>query len=55
MLIFLILTLLASGAGIWFLVAMNIRDEPLLGVVGLILLNGAGMTGAAYGLLSSTV
>jgi hypothetical protein len=53
-LILLALTLLVAAAGVSFLVSMIVRDEPVLGVVGLMLLCGAGLTGAAYGLVSST-
>jgi hypothetical protein len=51
--VILAFVVLAVGVGIALLVSMSKRDEPLLGVYGLISLNLAGMGGAAYGVLSS--
>lgn len=53
MYVILAFVVLAAGVGITLLVNMGKRDEPLLGVYGLISLNLAGMGGAAYGVISS--
>lgn len=53
MYVFLAVIVLAVAAGVALLVRMGARDEPLLGVYGLISLCVAGMAGSAYGVLSS--
>ncbi|WP_156993079.1 hypothetical protein [Pseudonocardia acaciae] len=53
MFILAVLVLLIAALGIGLLVAMSVRDEPLLGVFGLIALSAAGMAGSAYGVLTS--
>lgn len=53
MYVMLSLVVLAVAVGVALLVSMGRRDEPLLGVYGLISLCIAGMAGSAYGVLSS--
>jgi len=53
MLAFLVATALAALAGTALLIGMVVRSDTYLGVLGLISLCVAGITGAAYGVLHS--
>lgn len=53
MYVFLAVIVLAVAVGVVLLARMGARDEPLLGVYGLVSLCIAGMAGSAYGVLSS--
>ena len=55
MLVFLLLTVLFSVAGVALLVTMYLRDNALHGVAALIVLCVAGATAATHGILSSAV
>jgi hypothetical protein len=50
--ILLVLTFATVAAAMWLLVDMLRRDEPALGTIGLMVLQAAGVMGAAYGVLS---
>jgi NADH:ubiquinone oxidoreductase subunit K len=49
----LVLTVAVTAVGIGLIVEMYRRDEPLLGVVSLCVLTGAGVLGSTYGMLAS--
>ena len=53
MYVFLAVIVLAVAAGVALFARMGARDEPLLGVYGLVCLCIAGLAGSAYGVLSS--
>lgn len=53
MLACLLLTAGFSAGGAWYFGAMHLRNDPYYGALGLMLLCGAGMTSAAYGVLHS--
>jgi hypothetical protein len=53
MVLLLVLVVLVSCVGVGLLVGMWTRRDPLLGVIGLVALDGSGVAAAAYGMLSS--
>ncbi|GII22884.1 hypothetical protein Pme01_24810 [Planosporangium mesophilum] len=52
MIILFVLTFATVAAAMWLLVDMLRRNEPALGMIGLMVLQAAGVMGAAYGVLS---
>jgi hypothetical protein len=54
MIILLVLTLATVAVGVYLMVGMLRRDEPVLGMIGLMVLQMAGFIGTAYGVLSRT-
>ncbi|NJC69400.1 hypothetical protein HC031_06655 [Planosporangium thailandense] len=52
MIVLLVLTLATVAVGVYLMVRMLGRDEPALGMIGLMVLQAAGVMGAAYGVLS---
>jgi hypothetical protein len=49
----LVLTFATIAVGVYLMVVMLRRDEPTLGMIGLMVLQIAGVMGAAYGVLTS--
>jgi len=52
-LVFFVIVMIAAAAGIGFLASMLIRDEPILGAIGLMITCAAAMAASAYGVLNS--
>jgi hypothetical protein len=52
--VLLVLTLATIAVGVCLMVGMFRRNEPALGMVGLMILQLGGVLGAAYGVLSRT-
>jgi hypothetical protein len=50
--VLLVLTLATVAVGVYLMVGMLRRDEPVLGMIGLMVLQLAGVIGTAYGVLS---
>jgi hypothetical protein len=50
--VLLLLTLVTIAVALYLMVGMLRRDEPVLGMIGLMILQVAGVMGAAYGVLS---
>jgi hypothetical protein len=50
--VLLVLTLAAIAVGVHLMIRMLRRDEPILGMIGLMVLQAAGVMGTAYGVLS---
>jgi hypothetical protein len=50
--VLLVLTFATVAASMWLLIDMLRRDEPALGMIGLMVLQAAGVMGAAYGVLT---
>jgi hypothetical protein len=53
MVFLLVLVVLSSAVGVALFVRMRIKDDPFLGVMSLVVLDGSGIAAAAYGMLSS--
>jgi hypothetical protein len=51
--VFLVLILALSAVGTALLVAMYVRDKPILGVLGLMVMDVTGGAAAVYGALDS--
>ncbi|MGC9670495.1 hypothetical protein ACNTMW_28615 [Planosporangium sp. 12N6] len=53
MFVLLVLVLATAAVGIFLMISMFRRDQPMTGMMGLMILQAAGVMGTAYGVFTS--